>query len=245
MNAELSPSRRKNTRLLSLDTYRGLIMVSLAFSGFGIARTAGLQLAENPESGFWSILQYQFSHAEWLGCSYWDLIQPSFMFMVGLSMAYSYVKRQREGHSYRRMLGHAFTRSLILIVLGIFLTSPGPLTRWWFTNVLAQIGLGYTLLFLLWGRGIKMQSMVAASVLVMTWLLFVLYPGKGLDLATGAPDAGVSPTWAQKHLEGVGPAWHKNANVAHAFFSEKILPSELSLRPIRAGIRPSTFSRHW
>ena len=192
-------------------------MASLAFSGFGIARTAQLHLAENPESGFWALLQYQTTHVQWLGCSYWDLIQPSFMFMVGLSMAYSYVKRQREGHSYRRMLGHAFTRSLILIALGIFLTSPGPLTRWWFTNVLAQIGLGYTLLFLLWGRGIKIQAVVATGVLVCTWLLFVLYPGKGMDLSTGALDVGVSPQWAQEHLEDVNPAWHKNANVAHAF----------------------------
>lgn len=217
MSEAPTDSSPQSTRLLSLDVYRGLIMVSLAFSGFGIARTARLQLAENPESGFWSFLQYQFSHVEWLGCSYWDLIQPSFMFMVGLSMAYSYVKRRREGHSYRRMLGHAFTRSLILIALGIFLTSPGPLTRWWFTNVLAQIGLGYTFLFLLWGRGIKVQTITAVGVLAVTWLLFVGYPGKGLDITTGAPDAGVSSDWAQEHLEGVGPAWHKNANVAHAF----------------------------
>jgi len=217
MNEPKIETSAQAPRLLSLDTYRGLIMVSLAFSGFGIARTAGLQLAENPESGFWSFLQYQFSHVQWFGCSYWDLIQPSFMFMVGLSMAYSYVKRQREGHSFRRMLGHAFTRSLILVALGIFLTSPGPLTRWWFTNVLAQIGLGYTFLFLLWGRRIKTQATVAVGVLMATWLLFAVYPGKGLDLATGAPEAGVSAQWAQEHLEDVGPAWHKNANVAHAF----------------------------
>ena len=142
----------KATRLLSLDAYRGLIMVTLAFSGFGIARTAALQLKENPESWFWSIMKFQTSHAEWVGGGYWDMIQPAFMFMVGLSMAYSYVKRQREGQSYRRMLGHAVSRSLILIFLGIFLTSHGPLTRWWMTNVLTQMGLGYTFLFLLWGR---------------------------------------------------------------------------------------------
>jgi heparan-alpha-glucosaminide N-acetyltransferase len=217
MKTESVTTSTPSLRLQSLDAYRGLIMVSLAFGGFGIAGTARLQLAENPESGFWSFLQYQTTHVQWIGCSYWDLIQPSFMFMVGLSMAYSYVKRQREGHSYRRMLGHAIGRSVILIVLGIFLTSPGPLTRWWFTNVLTQIGLGYTFLFLLWGRSVKTQAIVAVGVLVATWLTFVLFPGKGLDLATAAPDAGVSPEWAQRHLGDVDPAWHKNANVAHAF----------------------------
>jgi len=216
MSVDSLADSKKNVRLLSLDVYRGLIMVTLAFGGFGLARTASLHLAENPESGVWSFLQYQTTHVQWIGCSYWDLIQPSFMFMVGLSMAYSYVKRQREGHSYRRMLGHAMGRSLILIALGIFLTSGGPLTRWWFTNVLTQIGLGYTFLFLLWGRPIKTQAVVAGGGLVATWLVFVLYPSAGLNFGKGGPDVGVSPQWAQEHLVDVDPSWHKNANVGHA-----------------------------
>jgi predicted acyltransferase len=121
-NADASSSANVPTdvskkRLVSLDAYWGLIMVTLAFAGFGIAKTATLQLQENPDSWFWSVLKYQGSHVEWVGCGYWDLIQPSFMFMVGLSMAYSYLKRKREGHSYRRMLDHAITRSFILIFL--------------------------------------------------------------------------------------------------------------------------------
>ena len=212
---EKSPS--SSSRLVSLDVYRGLIMVTLAFNGFGLARTASLHLAENPDSWFWSFVRYQTSHVEWLGCSYWDLIQPSFMFMVGMSMAYSYVRRKREGQSRQRMLGHAISRSLILIFLGIFLTSNGPLTRWWMTNVLTQMGLGYTFLFLLWGRSFKIQSIVAGAVLVSTWLIYVLYPGSGLDLDRGASEVNVSADWAQEHLQGVDASWHKNANAGHAF----------------------------
>lgn len=192
-------------------------MVSLAFNGFGLERTAIAHLRDNPDSWFWSFIKFQTSHVQWLGCSYWDLIQPAFMFMVGLSMAYSYVKRQREGHSYRRMLGHATTRAFILIGLGIFLSSQGAATRWWFTNVLAQMGLGYVFLFLLWGRGVRNQAIAAGATLVITWILYVAYPGSGLDLSQGAPDRNVSPKWAQTHLENVGPSWHKNANVGHAF----------------------------
>ncbi len=210
---------QKSERLLSLDAYRGLIMATLAFTGFGIARTANLQLGENPDSGFWGFLKYQFSHAEWVGGGYWDMVQPSFMFMVGLSMAYSYVKRQRQGQSYQRMFGHAASRALVLIFLGIFLTSHGPLTRWWMTNVLTQMGLGYVFLFLLWGRPFKTQCIATGAILGFTWLLFVLYPGSGLDMEQGAPELKVTPEWAQEHLEGIDPSWHKNANVAHAFDS--------------------------
>jgi len=121
------------------------------------------------------------------------------------------------GQSYQRMLGHAFVRSLILIFLGIFLTSNGSLTRWWMTNVLTQMGLGYTFLFLLWGRGVKFQSIAAGAILVFTWLIFILYPGSGVDFEKGAPELNVSPEWAQEHLDGVGASWHKNANAAHAF----------------------------
>ncbi len=110
-------------RLQSLDAYRGLIMISLSFAGFGLAATAANHLEQDPDSAFWQAVEYEFRHAEWIGCTYWDLIQPSFMFMVGVSMPYSYAARQRRGHSYVRMLGHALVRSLVLITLSIFLMS--------------------------------------------------------------------------------------------------------------------------
>jgi heparan-alpha-glucosaminide N-acetyltransferase len=204
-------------RLQSLDAYRGLIMITLAFESFGLAATAHQHLQNEPSSGFWKVVQHQFSHVEWAGCAYTDLIQPSFMFMVGVSMAYSYLKRRQMGHSYGRMFGHALWRSLVLVFLGVFLMSNwDPTTNWTFVNVLTQIGLGYAFLFLLWGRTFRTQAIAAAGVLVGTWLLFVLYPGSGVDLATGAPDVGVTAAWAQEHLAGIHAPWHKNANVGHA-----------------------------
>ena len=204
-------------RLLSLDAYRGLIMITLAFNGFGLAATATNHLKQTPESSFWKLIAYNFEHVEWIGCGYWDLIQPSFMFMVGVSMAYSYLKRQEQGHSYARILGHAIWRSVVLILLGIFLISNGQKsTNWSLTNVLTQIGLGYTFLFLLWGRTFRVQAVTAAAILLGTWLLYASYPGAGLDLATGAKDVGVPKEWAAEHLPGVGKAWHKNATVGQA-----------------------------
>jgi predicted acyltransferase len=46
--------------------------------------------------------------------------------------------------------------------------------------------------------------------------LYSLYPHAGVDLVKGAPQVGVSATWAQQHLATIDPAWHKNANVGHA-----------------------------
>jgi predicted acyltransferase len=204
-------------RLLSLDAYRGFIMISLAFSGFGLAGTAALHLREQGPSKFWEAVRYQFGHVEWVGCAFWDLIQPSFMFMVGVALAFSYAKREQQGQTYPAMFRHAVWRSLVLILLGIFLISNGQAsTNWSLMNVLTQIGLGYTFLFLLWGRPISLQAAVAAILLIGTWLAYVLYPASGIDLSAGAPDLGVSREWAQQHLAGIAPAWHKNANVGHA-----------------------------
>jgi predicted acyltransferase len=228
-------------RLLSLDAYRGLIMITLAANGFGLAGTALRHLKLDAAhlslilmltfNGFgaasagpdlipqhsiaWGHVRYQFDHVEWTGCGYWDLIQPSFMFMVGVAMAYSYAKRQQLGDSYLQMLRHAMTRSLLLIFLGIFL-----IHEWSLMNVLTQIGLGYTFLFLLWGRSLRTQAIATAAILAGTWLLYMAYPlfssSAGIDLATGNPDVKISADWAQKHLTGIGDAWHKNANIGHA-----------------------------
>ena len=206
-----------SVRLQSLDAYRGLIMVALAFNGFGLAATARNHLQTDPASGFWREVYHQFEHAEWAGCGFWDLIQPSFMFMVGVSMAYSYVNRRREGQSWARMFGHACWRAVLLMALGIFLTSNNArATGWQFMNVLTQMGLGYALLFLLWGRSPRTHAITAAALLLATCVLYVTHPGAGLDPAKGAPAVGVSAAWAQENLTGVGAAWHKNANIGHA-----------------------------
>ncbi len=212
-----SPAPAASARLLSLDAYRGLIMVSLAFNGFGLAATARNHLKTDPDSGLWRAIYYQFEHVDWTGGGYWDLIQPSFMFMVGVSMAYSYVRRQAEGQSWARMFGHACWRGVALALLGIFLISNSrPSTEWSLMNVLTQIGLGYPFLFLLWGRSVRTHAIAAAALLLGTWLLYVLWPTRGIDPAQGAPQVGVTAAWAKQNLAEVGPAWHKNANAGHA-----------------------------
>jgi predicted acyltransferase len=208
-------------RLLSLDVYRGLIMVTLAFNGFGLAATALRHIRAEGPSPFWEGVHYQFEHVQWVGCGYWDLIQPSFMFMVGLAAAFSYAKRRQLGQSHGGMFAHAVWRSVVLVLLGIFLISNFErTTNWSLMNVLTQIGLGYWLLFLLWGRPFRVQVWAAGSILLMTWALYMVYPffdpHAGINLERGDKAVGVTKEWAQANLTGIGRAWHKNANVGHA-----------------------------
>ena len=99
-----SPSIRTqpDERLLSLDAYRGFIMIVLASGGLGIYEVARKHFPDDPT---WQTLGYHFHHVKWLGCAFWDLIQPSFMFMVvGVAMAFSYAARAAHGQPYWRML---------------------------------------------------------------------------------------------------------------------------------------------
>jgi predicted acyltransferase len=231
-------------RLLSLDVYRGLIMVSLAFSGFGLVGTAANHLEDHPDSALWQTIRYQFDHVQWVGCAYWDLIQPSFMFMVGAAMAFSYAKRKQQGQSYPRMLAHAVWRSIVLILLGIFLISNSmQSTNWSLMNVLTQIGLGYTFLFLLWGRPWQVQAVVAIVILAGTWLAYDLYPYSGIDVSRGAPEVGVTQVWAERNLADVPPAWHKNANIGHAvdLWLLNLLPQKQPFRYSGGGYQTINF----
>jgi predicted acyltransferase len=100
---------------------------------------------------------------------------------------------------------------LVLILMGVFFSA-----KWELMNVLTQIGLGYTFLFLLWGRSLRIQAVAAVALLAGTWLLYVLYPTAGIDLASGNPEVGVTAKWAQENLANVGRHWHKNVNVGQA-----------------------------
>src|SRR6185503_14291553 len=173
----------KLVRLVSLDAYRYFLMLVLGTSAVQIHK-----LSANVRSGpVWNFLSYQFSHPEWRSCSFWDLVQPSFMFMVGVAVPYSVASRRGKGDSEGRIVGHALWRSLILFRLGVFITSNwSKQTDWTFANVLSQMGLGYTFLVLLEGRGLRVQLATLAGILVGYWLCFALYtPTASVALGAG------------------------------------------------------------
>lgn len=200
-------------RLTSLDTFRGLIMLFMASAGFGIPQVA----TQHPDSAVWKFFAYHTSHATWVGGGAWDMIQPAFMFMVGVALPYSLARRQRDGERWSRQLGHTLWRSFILIVLAVFLASKSAKqTTFIFPNVLGQIGLGYTFLFLLAGRGWRVQFGALVGLAIASWAAFALHPLPPADFpytqwgvkAAELPEA---------VLPGFFGHWNKNANFASHF----------------------------
>jgi len=194
-------------RLVSLDAYRGFVMLAMVSGGLGLARIAK---DVYPESHIWRAIGYQADHVEWGGCGFWDLIQPSFMFIVGVAMPFSYAARRNHGASWLNLAFHALIRSLVLVLLGVFLYSFGyPNTHWIFKNVLAQIGLGYFFVFLLLELRWYWQLLAAFAILAGTWFAFDRYPILTPDEVAAK---GVTGRW--EYYRGYAAHWNKNTNFA-------------------------------
>lgn len=94
---------RTGERLLSLDVFRGVTI-------------AGMILVNNP--GSWDHVYPPLLHAEWHGWTPTDLIFPFFLFIVGVSMSFSFAARAGEPG-----LRKIFVRSLVLFGLGLFMAA--------------------------------------------------------------------------------------------------------------------------
>ncbi len=200
----------KSKRLLSLDAYRGMVMMLLMFTAAHWDWMVPIEHAYQDSPLLQRLLRHT-EHVEWQGIVLWDMIQPAFMFMVGVSMAYSYLLRQRQDHSFARMFGHACYRAVVLILLGVFLRSlSSESTNWTLEDVVSQIGLGYVGLFLLWNRPWRVQLFSALGLLLAYWMLFALWPVPGESYDYMAVDG-------RQYYEGFFAHWNRNAHPGHYF----------------------------
>src|SRR5262245_2961984 len=101
----------RSPRLISLDTFRGIVMVLMASDGIKLTEVAR-NFAENR---VWQFFARQSDHVRWQGCTLWDLIMPAFIFMVGVSLPYSVASRRKRGQGTARLFAHAVWRSLVLV----------------------------------------------------------------------------------------------------------------------------------
>ena len=198
-------------RLQSADVYRGFVMLLMMAEVLQFHKISEAL----PESSFWQFLAFNQNHVAWVGCSLHDLIQPSFSFLVGVVLPYSVFNRKSKGEPFGKLIGHAAWRSLILILLGIFLRSQGAkMTNFTFEDTLSQIGLGYTFLFILGLQSFRILFFAFVFIIVSYWFAFVLYPLPPSDFNYEA--VGVANNWG--HLgSGFAAHWNKNSNLAWAF----------------------------
>ncbi len=163
-NVSLTPDKR----LLSLDFFRGLTMLLLVGEFTGLF--SNLAAVDNP---IIHAIGMQFHHHPWHGLHFWDLIQPFFMFIVGVAMPFSFAKRTERGDSYQLLRKHALQRSVLLLVVGwaLYCIVPGKI-EFQFQNVLAQLSVTYFITFLVIRQKPSVQLIVSFGLLILTEIIY-------------------------------------------------------------------------
>ncbi|MCW9712910.1 DUF5009 domain-containing protein [Aliifodinibius salicampi] len=169
----------KYGRLLSLDFYRGLTMFLLVAEGAGLWYAV---VEPYFQGSIISAIGSQFHHHPWNGLRFWDLVQPFFMFIVGVAMPISFGKRWDKGHSWGDTFKHTLYRSFMLLMLGLTLHciySGEPVFELW--NVLSQLSFTYLVAFLIMRKSWKFQISFSVGLLIITELLYRLWSVEGFN----------------------------------------------------------------
>ncbi len=176
--AAVAPSRttiKPSSRLLSIDLLRGLtIAFMILVNNNGDERHA-----------FWPL-----KHAEWNGFTPTDLIFPTFLLLVGVSVVLATQSRLARGATHASILGHAFRRMLILLALGLIVNSFPyfHLDTMRFYGVLQRIGICYFVAVCLelitpdWRP--KVGVFIACLLGYWALMRFVPVPGYGVPTET-------------------------------------------------------------
>ncbi len=175
---DISP--KADNRLLSLDFYRGLTMFLL------IAEFSHLftyMVSSELEGTIIHTIGEQFHHMKWEGMHFWDLIQPFFMFIVGVAMPFSFSKRMARGDSYKQLTKHALKRALLMLVLGwgLYCIRPGMIV-FKFQNVLAQLAVTYILAFLVIRKRPLIQIAFSVVLILISEALYRFFPLEGFNM---------------------------------------------------------------
>ena len=157
-------------RLLSLDVLRG---VTIAFM---------IMVNNNGGPAAWA----QMHHAEWNGMTATDLVFPTFLFVVGVSIVFACEARLARGASRAQLARHTVQRACILFLLGVVVNGFPyfHLAHLRIYGVLQRIAVCYLVvgLLYLWDRRVWTKVALLAGALVGYWVLlrWVPVPGAGM-----------------------------------------------------------------
>ena len=174
MQTTLQPTNR----LLSLDFMRGMIMFLLALEGAGLYDV----LNDATEGKGIHVIVQQLHHHPWNGLRFWDLIQPAFMFMAGVAMAYSITgMKSRSVPSSQRSIKMLKRCGWLFFwgVLSYAVRKNGLSFELW--NVLTQLSFTLLLAYLIFEFDIKVQIGISVGLLLLTEVLYRYAAVTGFD----------------------------------------------------------------
>jgi predicted acyltransferase len=169
----------KPGRLISLDLFRGLTMFLLVSESTHLYDVLKKYM---PDTSLLHTLILQFHHHPWNGLRFWDLVQPYFMFIVGVAMVFSLTRRRQQGESREQIFRHIIKRCVILFFLGVILHC-GYNNRlvWELWNVLTQLSFTIMIAYALFNLRASVQFTVSILLILVTEILYRTFPLEGFN----------------------------------------------------------------
>jgi predicted acyltransferase len=217
-------------RLVSLDAFRG-------------ATIALMVLVNTPGDG--ANVYAPLEHADWNGWTPTDVVFPSFLWIVGLTLTLSFQKRIAAGATRADLLRQAFRRAAILFGLGLFLYGYPrfDLATWRILGVLQRIAICYLAGAAIWlTTGLRGRIAWTVGLLASYWALMTLVPVPGFGagnlsvegnfahyvdrLVLGSHNYAETKTWDPEGIVSTLPAI---ATVLFGMFAADVLALRRSL----------------
>lgn len=187
------PADQTSRRVISIDALRGFDMFLIA-GGYQIF--SGLFKGVNSEF-LNTHLKPQIEHMDWAGFSFWDLIMPLFLFVVGAAMPFSFDKRLKGGQDKSRIYLHVARRVVILWILGAMVQ--GNLLQYdlsklrLYSNTLQSIAAGYLFSsIIMLNLPLIVQLSATLFLLLVYWALLEFVPVPGYPAGTLTPDVNLA-----------------------------------------------------
>ncbi|MFN8241651.1 MAG: DUF5009 domain-containing protein, partial [Bacteroidales bacterium] len=166
-------------RVQAIDALRGF---DLFWIIGGEAIIQGLDRAMNvPATGF---LVTQLDHVRWTGFRFYDIIMPLFLFIVGVSIPFSYRRRIEKTGNTGGLWPHIIKRVIVLWILGMAVQ--GNLFDWdpsrvkFYSNTLQAIASGYLIAsVLILYLKVSWQVVATIGLMIVYYLLLTFAPVPG------------------------------------------------------------------
>lgn len=162
-------------RIMSIDALRGFDMLLIIFASQffrGLNKGAELPITE--------FLANQFSHPQWFGFHFYDIVMPLFLFVVGAVIPFSLGKRLKTETGKKSLYLHLLKRFIILFIFGWIVQ--GRLLSFdinefhVFSNTLQAIAVGYLFSSIAFIHLTKKGRYILFAACLITYALILTMP---------------------------------------------------------------------
>jgi predicted acyltransferase len=188
---ELSPAQETRLqptgRMISLDALRGFTIAAMILVNY---------------PGNHDYVYDPLEHVAWNGLTPTDLIFPTFLFIVGISIVLAYTKRLEKGTDKSELYRKIIIRSLKIFAVGVFLSLLPDFDfseiRW--AGVLQRISIVFLVCsFLFLHTTARTQALIGGAILLAYWLVMTLVPTPGTGAVMLEPGNNLA-AWVDSQL---------------------------------------------